>query len=207
MAEELKLKVDFGDGMAFDGSGDPERVERLFREYSERVERLRLSAASRSNDVDEQEEAALSKAETVEEALRIRKRKRPTRTTNKAPADGGGLKMADYSPVRIKDLDLSGLEAFYREWAPKNHPERILLFAHYLQEHLQIAPCSADHIFSCYLQMKERIPKAFVQAFRDASGNDYGYIEFNSLSDISIPIHGRNHVEHGGIQKKTAART
>lgn len=205
MSEELKLKVDFGTGMAFEGAGDAERVERLFREYSERVERMKLSSTTRPRLLDEQDEEALTHADSVDEALKIRKRKRGVRSTSKTSSEGAA-KMADYSPVRVKDLDLSGLDAFYREWAPKNHAERILLFAYYLQEHLQIAPCTANHIFSCYLQMKERIPKAFLQAFRDASGNDYGYIEFNSITDISIPIHGRNHVEHGGIQKKTAAR-
>jgi hypothetical protein len=199
VTDALKLKIDFAAG-TFDAEGDPDQLERLYQDFSDRMAKFRI-AKPRSAEIDDPE---IAEAETIEDALTVRRRKRPSRSPQRETDDGA--RVGDYTPTRVKNLDLAGLDASYRQWVTKNHPERILLFAHYLQEEMQISPCTADQIFTCYLQTKEKIPKAFVQAFRDASGNKYGYIDYKSLTDITVTIHGRNQVEHGGIAKRAAVK-
>jgi hypothetical protein len=114
----------------------------------------------------------------------------------------GKTKSSDYKPKFKSDLDLSGLKPFYDQFAPKNHSEKILIFAQFLSEQLGIDPCAADDIYSCYFTLKTdtRTPQAFVQALRDAQKHK-GYINFNSLEDINVSIAGSNHF-HQGLKRK-----
>lgn len=197
MSENTKLRVDFNNG-TFDGEGDPEFLRRMYEDFGARLEKLRASRGPRPA-ADDSEDEELEGAETIDEAVKVRRKRRAARPTAKSSAAD---KVMNYSPTLVKDLNLSGLNEFYEPWAPKNHPERILLFAHFLDSALHISPCTADQIFTCYRYVKDRVPEAFVQAFRDASGNRHGYIDYKSPTDISVTIVGLNHLEHGGLKKK-----
>ena len=113
----------------------------------------------------------------------------------------------DYKPEFRRDLDLSELEAAYDAFNPRNHHERILVFAVFLRERFQIAPCAADAIYTCYGTMKAKTetPEAFVQAFRDAQ-NKAHYIDFNLPQDIRITITGDNHYNKKLQQNKGPAK-
>lgn len=133
---------------------------------------------------------------------RVKKRGRSPRRTPKS-GDAGKSKV-EYAPSFKKDLDLSKLERFYDQYDPKNHSEKILIFAVFLRDGLKIVPCTADDIFTCYtnLKSKTKIPQAFVQALRDADGRQK-LINFVSPNEINIPISGENHFQHK-LQKAKA---
>ena len=117
---------------------------------------------------------------------------RPSRKRGKTPSEGGNLSTDTYKPKLDKELNLNGLAKFYSEFKPRSHSERILIFTKYLQT-LGIETATADQIFTCYMKLKERMPKFYLQAFRDAHGSKYGFIEYKSPSHIQLTHIGENH--------------
>ena len=61
----------------------------------------------------------------------------------------------------------------------------------FLTEQLGVEKPDTDQVYTCYKQVGEKFPQAFKQAFHTANTN-YGYIDFKSASEISIPIAGQN---------------
>ena len=116
---------------------------------------------------------------------------------------GGKTKSSGYKPEFDSDMDLSGVEDFYDQYLPKNHSEKILIFAQFLDKKLKIKPLTADHIYSCYFTLNSRTatPLALAQALREARTLK-GYIKFASLNDISVSIAGDNHFNQG-LKKKS----
>ena len=120
-------------------------------------------------------------------------------------AEGGKPKASDYKPAFDSKLDLRELEQFYDRFEPENNFEKILIFAVFLRDTLNVAPCTADAVYSCYfvLKHKTKIPVAFVQAFRDAQSRTH-YIEFVSPEKIDITIAGDNHFNQRLKRKGTS---
>ena len=56
--------------------------------------------------------------------------------------------------------------------------------------------CTAHHVFTCFYNVRDRtkIPTAFAQAFHNTVARTH-FIQFQSLSEISITILGSNHFE------------
>lgn len=118
-------------------------------------------------------------------------RKKSNRTNK---GDNDKPKAAEYKPRFISDINLASLDEFYDAWKPTNNSEKILLFAVFLRDRLQIAPCNADQIYTCFftLKGKTKTPVAFAQAFHNAKSRTH-FIEFDSLQKIIITIAGDNH--------------
>ena len=74
-----------------------------------------------------------------------------------------------------------------------NHSERILVFLKFMTDELKVAAPNTDQFYTCYERVDERVPKVFSQAFRNASGRDFGYIDYNSATDIQVTTVGNNH--------------
>lgn len=112
---------------------------------------------------------------------------------------------AAYKPEFNTALDLSGLPKFYDQYDPTTHPEKILIFATFLKERLNIAPCTANDIFTCYSVLKTRTktPGAFLQAFRDTQNKTH-FIEYLSPTEINLTIAGTNYLNFD-MKKKGAA--
>ena len=111
---------------------------------------------------------------------------------------GGKTKSSDYKPKFKSDMDLSGVSDFYDQYLPKNHSEKILIFAQFLEKELKITPLTADDIYSCYFTLQHKIdtPQAFAQTLRNARTLK-GYLNFTSIKDISVSIAGGNHFNRG----------
>ncbi len=102
-----------------------------------------------------------------------------------------------------KDLDTSGLSAFYGQFQAKNHPEKILIFLKFLEEESGIESPNTDQVYTCYEVSNERVPKAFAQAFHDASGRKFGFIDYTSPTELSVTVLGNNHFKHDLKRKST----
>jgi hypothetical protein len=87
------------------------------------------------------------------------------------------------------------------QFEPKNSAEHILLYAKFMEQELGISPCTMDQVFTCFHAMKAKIPAVLRQAFIDARGTSYGYIDFKTPNDVTIPIRGINHF-NSGIKRK-----
>lgn len=116
--------------------------------------------------------------------------------------DAEKARSGDYKPKFVSSLNLAGLDVFYAECAPTNNYEKILVFSVFLRDRVQIEPCSADDIYTCFftLKNKTKIPEAFLQSFRDAQSRTH-FIDFVSVLEIRVTIAGDNYFSQK-LQKK-----
>lgn len=173
--------------------GEESFVRQIYYDYKDRLRDF--SRASSSPDerpkTDEAKGNPKSKSTTRRSATQKPSKKR-TDSEAKTPA---------YRPALDKDLDTSGLVDFYEQFSPKNNAEKILVLAKFLEENLDISPCNADQIYTCYRILKQPVPQYFRQVIINTSGRDYGFIEYGGIDDIKVSIIGQNHIDDGLARK------
>jgi len=182
-----KLHINISQGM-IDVEGDPDFVREIYADFREHL----LAAPGLpqlSTPLQDAPDAASA------EVLQKSKARRRATTRKKAGPQGdvaGAVVVAD-SPRLDKSLDTSKLPSYYQQFEAKNNPEKILVFLRFLIDQLGVNAPNTDQVYTCYERADERIPKVFSQAFRDASGRKFGYIDYNSATDIRITTHGNNY--------------
>lgn len=174
-----KIHIDIAQGR-LDVEGDADLVREIYADFKDQLSKTPQIAKKD----DPSQEAG------VKQAKKSSSKKKP-----KAGSEGGGID-PDH-PKLDKDLNLSALPKFYSQYEPKNNAEKILLFAHFLINESGIDAPNTDQFYTCYLHLKEKVPKVFSQTFRDAGGKNYGFIYYNSPTDISISHIGINHLNSG----------
>jgi hypothetical protein len=118
-------------------------------------------------------------------------------------SDSSGAGVNPDNPSLDKHLDTTGVREFYAQYAPKNHPEKILIFARFLKDKKGVESANTDQIYTCYNAVGEKPAAAFAQSFRDTSSRKFGYIEYKSATDISLTFIGNRHFDHD-LKKKGA---
>ncbi len=196
---QSKLHIDLSRGIV-EIEGDADLVREIYRDVKDRL--LDGAAAMRrpQNSVDEESEA---EAEAGGGEPKQKTRRRPAPKRRQTNGDEGGPSVVADSPKLDKNLDTSGLPAFYDRYEAKNNPEKILIFLKYMTDDLSIEAPNTDQFYTCFEKVNERVPKVFSQAFRDASGRKFGYIDYNSPTDIRITTVGSNHFKFD-LKKKAA---
>lgn len=106
----------------------------------------------------------------------------------------------------LKDLDLRGnggqsFKDFFNEKKPKSATEFNSVAVYFLADILKISGITPNHVYTCYKEVKQRPPEAFVQSLRDAASK-HGYIDTADMNNIKIPLRGKNFVEHDLPKKK-----
>jgi hypothetical protein len=142
--------------------------------------------------------------EAEEKAPTQRRKTARRQSKQSAPAtvkNGSGK----FEPKLDKDLDTSDLADYVAEFAPKNVKDRILMYASFMKDKLDTESCTVNHIYTCMIKMNDDIPTAFNQAFIDARGKDFGYIDYTKADDIRITIRGINHLKKLRKAKAEAA--
>ena len=195
MGEIAKLRLNLREGI-IEVEGDSALVAKIYDDFKSQL-------ASVSSD-DEDAEGAPRGSSTVHDTEARASHRKSRKPRIAKASSGGGDKVSNYTPVLDKGLDTSKLSKFYEPFAPRNHAERVLIYARFLNDVLDISPCTGDQIFTCYKATRERVPEAFVQALRDASGGRYGYIDYKSPTEILSTTRGDNHFEHNGIKRKAS---
>jgi len=182
-----------------DIEGDPDLVREIYHDMKEHL--LKGVPPART----ERREAPGAPAAVAPESNGETKPKarRRTATRKKAEGDAGSSGISADAPKLDRDLDTSKLAAFFGQYEPKNHPEKILVFLTFLTEELKIESPNTDQVYTCYVKANERVPKAFAQAFRDTSGRSFGYIEYKSATDMRITTAGTNHFKFD-LKRKSA---
>lgn len=128
------------------------------------------------------------------EKIQSRSKRRPSARKKSNTIDTTQITINADAPKRDKSLDTSKLLAFYNQYASTSAPEKILIFLKFLTEELGIDKPNTDHVYTCFLDVREKPPQAFAQAFRDTSSKK-GFIDFNACDDIVITTKGNNHFE------------
>lgn len=187
-----KLHINLTQGI-IDVEGDVELVKAVYEDFKDRLSagpasvHTPPSASEKSNDDADKS---------------IKPKHRSSRRKKAAQSGGVESSMNADAPTRDKNLDTSKLLAFYDQFAPANASEKILIFLKFLTEELEIDSPNTDQVYTCFLDAKEKPPKAFAQAFRDTSSKK-GFIDLKSAEDITITTQGNNHFEFD-LKMKTA---
>lgn len=185
-----KLRIDLSQGI-IDIEGEDQFVREIYADFKD-------SLMSKAGNQDRNSDASTSV--TSASTTTVSSRKPSSR--NKTKKELSGSDVDPDHPKLDKTLDTSGLSEFYGRYKPSNHPEKILLFVKFLADELGVEKVNTDHVYTCYMSVKERLPKAFAQSFRDAHGRNYGFIEYGG-ADVSVTIAGENHY-NSGIKKQVA---
>jgi len=112
------------------------------------------------------------------------------------------------SYILLKDLDLKGgkEKPSFKDFAIEKNPRSAIQFnavaVFYLAEILAIEAITADHVYTCYSEVKRRSPDVLGQSLRDTAGRRYGYIDISDDGRITIPLRGKNFVQHDLPKKK-----
>jgi hypothetical protein len=181
MAAKLHINVPQG---IIDVEGDEELVRAIYADF-----RTELPEMFGSNHSTVEALASTADVAGARRTKNAEKRQARRRRSQKAP-NGNDAAAEAYLPQLLKDLDLAKLSAFYRQFEPKNHAERVLIFAKFFGEEHARDFCSADEIYTCYMKLKERVPKVFIQAIRDAHGRKYGFVDYESPARIRVTQNG-----------------
>jgi hypothetical protein len=144
-----------------------------------------------------------SQPTSVEDASETKKRKNVSKKRVKPSSDTAANGLDPDHPRMDKQLAVAELAGFYGQFEPKNNAEKLLIFAEYLTNEIGIEKPNTDQYYTCFVVLKERIPKAFAQTFRDASGKSYGYIDFDSSGFATLTSVGINHF-NSGLKRKGA---
>ena len=102
----------------------------------------------------------------------------------------------------LKDLDLKGgkgkkpFKHFISEKKPASAIEFNAASVFYLSVVMELIPITPNHVYTCYSEAKRRSPDALGQSLRDTAGRRYGYIDIADDGTITIPLRGKNFVQH-----------
>jgi len=102
----------------------------------------------------------------------------------------------------VADLGLSGtdtvpsLKDFYKEKKPTPAQECNAVFIYYLKKMLKIEKVGIDHVYTCYKEVKAKVPGRLYQSLADTRKTK-GWIITDNMDDLRIGTLGENFVEKG----------
>lgn len=176
-----KLKIDLNNGL-FEVEGEESFVKSIYQDYKDHI---------LSNDF-----IPPSAPPTPEPEKKTSGKK--TSKGKSTPSKSGNKRKESYQVV--KDLDLSSkggkqdLKSFYAAKKPGNGMEKNAVFVYYLQRIANVNGINADHVYSCYKNVGEKVPGALRQSLIDTSSRK-GTIDTKSMDNITITTQGENLVE------------
>lgn len=195
-----KLHINLAQGI-IDIEGDPDLVRAIYQDFKDQL----LDAVTRAPPASAAPmpaPAPTGNSDNASDASGKPKPKRRAPAKKKANGDENVSGVVADSPKLDKNLDTSGLGAFYGKYVPKNNAEKILIFLKFMVDELGIESPNTDQVYTCFKATGEKIPKAFAQAFYDTSSK-LGYIDFRGATDLPITIAGDNHFNLS-LKKKVA---
>lgn len=197
-----KLHINLSQGI-IDVEGDPALVRAIYDDFKERL--LHNATIVAASTPSPQEDAEASDGGESSGRQRTKAKRRTIGKKRPAPtgSEENTSSVSADAPKLDKSLDTSKLQAFYNQFEAKNNPEKILIFLKFMTDEIGIDNPNTDQFYTCFEKLNERIPKAFSQAFRDASGRKFGYIDYNSPTDIKITTVDTNHFKFD-LKKKGA---
>ncbi|MHC8943061.1 hypothetical protein ACYX78_00185 [Advenella incenata] len=189
-----KLRIDTVQGI-IDVEGDPQFVREIYADFKELMHSLPFSKSSANSNSNDNAESAVvnSSIEQPSEKAKPKGRRRtPVRRKSNGVSETGEPTINVAAPRIDKNLDTVKLRDYYNKYAPRNAPEKILIFLKFITEELEIEAPNTDQVYTCFKAVDEKVPGAFGQAFINASSRS-GFIDYKSPTEITIPIKGDNH--------------
>lgn len=100
----------------------------------------------------------------------------------------------------VKDLNLKpkgkrSLDELVQEKRPKSLYEKCTLCVYYLRGELSIPAVSVSHIYTCFKQMKWKLPTDLGNTL-SYTASRYGWLDSGNMQDLRTTAIGENLVEH-----------
>ncbi|TIT19580.1 MAG: hypothetical protein E5W70_24775 [Mesorhizobium sp.] len=184
-----KLHINISQGV-IDIEGDPDLVREIYTDFKGQLLNGVKFASPTPAPAPAESPAGTADDDTL---AKPRTKRQPSSKKKASGGDDAGSGVVANSPKLDKNLDTSTLPAFYGQYELKNNAEKILVFLKFMNDKLGIEGPNTDQFYTCYEKADERVPKVFSQAFRDASGRKFGFIDYNSPTDIRVTTVGNNH--------------
>lgn len=199
-----KLHINLSQGV-LDVEGDPELVREIYNDFKLQVLGGMKGLAQpqlQAQPAPDPQPQLLNMKDEVGTKSRA-KRRLPSRKRQMSSADETAPTISPDAPKLDKSLDLASLPEYYEQFDTTNNAEKILVFLKYLNDELSIESPNTDQFYSCFERVNARLPKVFSQAFRDASGRRFGYINYDSPTSIKLTTVGNNHFKFD-LKRKSA---
>lgn len=87
------------------------------------------------------------------------------------------------------------LKSFYTEKSPGPALEKNLVFVYYLQKIAKVQAIGVDHVYSCYKDVKAKVPENLKQSLLNTAFSK-GWIDTKSMDNMTVTVPGENFVEH-----------
>ncbi|MDH7800482.1 MULTISPECIES: hypothetical protein [unclassified Rhizobium] len=182
-----KLHINLNQGL-IDVEGDEAFVREVFESFKSVLAERR---GNTTDDLPGEEVIVGASSEAPSKTQQKSKKRRPRKQQEGTESRSGwGL----YSPQLDNSLTTTNLKTFFEKSKAKSHADKILTFVRFLSDELSITPCTADQVYTCYKVLREKMPEAFAQAFRDTQ-NKQKYIDAASPAAITATIVGDNRFE------------
>jgi len=112
--------------------------------------------------------------------------------------------------VLVKDLNLrpkgkASLEEYAKAKNPSSLYEKCTLAVHYLKMEIGVAGISNSHIYTCFKQMKWKLPTDLGNTL-SYTASHFGWLDTSDMRDIRLTAIGENLIEHDLPRKKTGAK-
>jgi hypothetical protein len=104
--------------------------------------------------------------------------------------------------LNLHPTDKPHLKAFYEEKKPADQMEQLAVFVYYLIKVLKVSGLGANHLYTCFKEVGQRVPKNILQSVQNTKARR-GWLDASDPTDIHINTIGENVVEHD-LPKKTA---
>ncbi|MBX3500340.1 MAG: hypothetical protein KF889_12905 [Alphaproteobacteria bacterium] len=185
-----KLHINLTQGL-IEAEGDETFVRVVYDDFKER---LRAQPAKQQTLHAANKEGEQPNAQDTARRPKARRRAAAPKTSTRGEAEpkGSAGGMTSYEPRRLPDLDLSHLADFVKSFTFKGNPERYVVYTQFLKEKLQIEPCTIDHLYSCFDEMKDTLPTNMGQNLVDTRLRN-SFLKFTTPQDIQLTVTGINH--------------
>lgn len=176
-----KLKIDLKSG-TLEVEGEESFVRGVYQDFKDQIKQEYVPPVEKDRQIDSAIDVAPQKH----------------RVKHSTPKTGGKRKE---SYQIVKDLDLSAksgkesLKDFYKKKAPTTAMQNAAVFIYYLERVRGFKNIGANHIYTCYKDVGEKVPGALRQSLLDASSKK-GWLETKSMENITVSTQGENLVEH-----------
>jgi hypothetical protein len=103
--------------------------------------------------------------------------------------------------LNLREKGKKSFKDFYEEKQPKSAMDFNTVAIYYLSEILELDNITASQVYTCYKEVNNRPPDAFIQSLRDTASVK-GYIDSADVENLKIPSRGVNFVDHDLPKKK-----
>ena len=106
------------------------------------------------------------------------------------------------SDLNLRPDDKQHLKAFYAEKKPQDQMEQLAVIVFYLAKILEVQSIGANHLYTCFNEVEERVPKNILQSVNNTKARR-GWLDAVDPFNIRITTGGENLVKHD-LPKKPA---